>query len=143
MTRRSGIATRTVFDAELLRSADVQRLQGLMARIRESAPGPYAITSGAEGEEHEAIDSATALLSRVLERGQKGLSFQRYKGLGEMNADQLADTTMNPDARTFLQVRIPDVVEADDAFTKLMGDDVEPRREFIERNALDVQNLDV
>ena len=79
----------------------------------------------------------------MLERGQKGLSFQRYKGLGEMNADQLADTTMNPDARTFLQVKVEDAVEADLVFTTLMGDEVEPRREFIEANALQVQNLDV
>ncbi|RPE64653.1 DNA gyrase subunit B [Pacificibacter maritimus] len=82
------------------------------------------------------------LLNAILEEGEKGLSLQRYKGLGEMNADQLWETTLDPDARTLLQVKIEDFAEADDIFTKLMGDVVEPRREFIQDNALNVENLD-
>ena len=95
------------------------------------------------GAEPEELVGPVELLERLLQLGEKGLSIQRYKGLGEMNPDQLADTTLSPELRTLLQVQIPDDVEAQDAFTTLMGDNVEPRREFIERNALDVQNLDV
>jgi DNA gyrase subunit B len=82
------------------------------------------------------------LLHAILSEGEKGLNLQRYKGLGEMNPEQLWETTLDPEARTLLQVRIDDMAEADDMFTKLMGDVVEPRREFIQQNALNVENLD-
>jgi DNA gyrase subunit B len=82
-------------------------------------------------------------LEAIYDAGRKGLTLQRYKGLGEMNPEQLWETTLDRDARTLLQVKIGDLAEADEIFSKLMGDVVEPRREFIQDNALSVQNLDV
>jgi len=84
-----------------------------------------------------------SLVQFVTSMGKKGIAVQRYKGLGEMNPEQLWETTMNPEKRTLLQVRVDDAVQADEIFTTLMGDQVEPRREFIYRNALYVSNLDV
>ena len=141
-TRRAGVVYQTAIETDLLRSPEFQRLSELAAEIAEIGSAPFRLRRGADAEPEEA-PTPVALLKRLLEAGEKGLSIQRYKGLGEMNPDQLADTTMEPGSRTLLQVRIEDAVEADDAFTTLMGDDVEPRREFIERYALDVQNLDI
>ncbi len=146
-TRRAGIAVQTVLDAEWLRGADHQRLLGLAVAIRAESAPPYRVlgAEAAEGSQGtpESFASPTVLLARVLELGGRGLAIQRYKGLGEMNPEQLAETTMMPSARTLLQVKVEDAVEADIVFTTLMGDEVEPRREFIEANALRVQNLDV
>jgi DNA gyrase subunit B len=130
-----------MLDTPFVRSPDAQRLRDLWATMHAGAAPPFHIVRGED--EREEIGGPIRLLDRLLELGERGLSIQRYKGLGEMNPDQLADTTMDPGKRTLLQVRAPDEVEADDAFTTLMGDDVEPRRQFIEKNALDVQNLDI
>jgi DNA gyrase subunit B len=140
-TRRAGVVFRTLLDIDFLRSPDFERLRDLAAQMRQVGAGPFLV--GADDGEAVSVATPIGLLEHLLALGEKGLTIQRYKGLGEMNPDQLADTTMNPATRTLLQVQALDDVEADDAFTTLMGDDVEPRRDFIERNALDVKNLDI
>jgi len=89
------------------------------------------------------MDDKKQVLSFFMEEGKKGLDIQRYKGLGEMNPVQLWETTMNPEKRTLLQVNVEDAVETDEIFTVLMGEEVEPRREFISNNALEVSMLDI
>ena len=101
-----------------------------------------AVTVTGDGEKKR-IDDAQQLLNEFMERAKKGLAIQRYKGLGEMNPEQLWTTTMDPEKRTMLKVKIGDLVETDDIFTILMGDKVEPRREFIQNNALEVTELDI
>ncbi len=119
---------------------EFQKAVELYTLLEDTLSPPF--TTGTNGTAEE-LPTREALLEKVLAAAKKDLSIQRYKGLGEMNPEQLWETTMNPDKRTLLQVRIDDAVETDDIFSVLMGDAVEPRRKFIEDNALDVRNLDV
>jgi DNA gyrase subunit B len=119
---------------------EFQKAVDLYMTLEDELAPPFITGTNGTSEE---ISTREALLERVLAAAKKDLSIQRYKGLGEMNPEQLWETTMNPEKRTLLQVRVDDAVETDDIFSVLMGDAVEPRRKFIEDNALDVRNLDI
>jgi DNA gyrase subunit B len=134
-----GVDEVRVLDGSVLRSGEARRLGELTASLQETYSQPAKLV---RKEREQPVFGPIDLLQSILEEGEKGLSLQRYKGLGEMNPDQLWETTLDPDARTLLQVKVEDMAEADDIFTKLMGDVVEPRREFIQTNALSVENLD-
>jgi DNA gyrase subunit B len=150
-------------EAKFLDSAEARKLHKLASEQAEAYVHPSRLTrvsaeaaeaepvEETEGEETEmvvasgegAISRPTQLLDQVLAAGRKGMSISRYKGLGEMNAEQLWETTLDPEARVLLQVKVEDADVTDEIFTRLMGDVVEPRREFIQDNALNVANLDV
>ena len=135
-----GVEEIRTLDGAVLRSGEARRL----GRLADETAGTYADPATlARRDRSQVVHGPTELLDAILAEGEKGLTLQRYKGLGEMNPGQLWETTLDPDARTLLQVRVEDVAEANDVFTKLMGDVVEPRREFIQANALSVENLDI
>jgi DNA gyrase subunit B len=165
--RWRGVSDHHIIERSFLISAEARKLHRLAMEEAESylmparlvksgaaATEPDTEVEGAEGEEvqspaarkastEKAITRPSELLDAVLAAGRKGLSIARYKGLGEMNAEQLWETTLDPTARSLLQVTIEDSQEEGEIFEKLMGDVVEPRREFIQDNALNVANLDV
>jgi DNA gyrase subunit B len=138
--RLRGVQERHVIDGPLIKSAEARRLDALAGDLQAVYLQPGTFTAK---DKETTVASPTELFAAVLEAGRKGVTIQRYKGLGEMNPDQLWETTLDPEARTLLQVRINHADEADEIFSTLMGDVVEPRRDFIQDNALKVANLDV
>ena len=134
-----GVEEVRTLDGPMLRSGEARKSGTFTQHLQEVYNTPATLI---RKDRVQSIYGPLDLLAAILEEGERGLSLQRYKGLGEMNPDQLWETTLDPDARTLLQVKVDDVAEADDLFTKLMGDVVEPRRDFIQENALNVEHLD-
>ncbi len=135
-----GVKEYAHLDMALINSADARQLDRFAARLGDVYGQPPVLR---RKDVSETISGPLALLNAVFAAGRKGLTMQRYKGLGEMNAEQLWETTLDPNARSLLQVKVNDAAGADSLFTRLMGDEVEPRREFIQDNALSVANLDI
>ena len=151
---RPGSAARTTeIDEALMDTPEYDELYNIEQDVRSIGPAPYfakvaskkekAEGEGDEGAGETELEDSEALWDFIDTRGRKGWNLQRYKGLGEMNPEQLWETTLDPNARVMLQVRLDDVVQTDQIFSILMGDQVEPRRDFIEQNALNVKNLDI
>jgi len=134
-----GVEELRTLDGAVLRSGEARRLSQVAGTYRDVYRDPGRLV---RKDREQLIHGPIDLLKSILAEGEKGLTLQRYKGLGEMNPSQLWETTLDPEARTLLQVKVDDLAEADDIFSKLMGDVVEPRREFIQQNALSVENLD-
>jgi DNA gyrase subunit B len=137
-----GVRKHTIINADFVRSSEFKELSTISKDLKAQLVEPIALEYG-DGEPPPAIKTNDDIATIIENLGRKGLQIQRYKGLGEMNAEQLWETTMDPMKRNLLRVKVEEMEEADGIFTKLMGDLVEPRREFIEQNALNVRNLDV
>ena len=140
-TRENGVDRLTVIDRKLIGGAEFADLRRRFDAARTFGRAPFVLHSGKADPAEYA--TAKQLYERIDKDSRKGYDIQRYKGLGEMNPDQLWETTMDPEVRTLVQVKVEDIIEADEIFTLLMGDAVEPRRDFIQTNALNVRNLDV
>ena len=138
--RLHGIRTDNRFSSEFFAGADYQAIAGFVEQSADLLSDDSRVV---RGDRQKAVKNFAEVYTWLMREARKGLNIQRYKGLGEMNPEQLWDTTMDPENRRLLRVRIEDVIAADEVFTTLMGDQVEPRREFIESNALNVSNLDV
>jgi DNA gyrase subunit B len=138
--KTAGNGGTVLIDWDLATHVEFQRATELYRALAQISQPPFLIRDNGSQTE---VESRDELLNYILSAAKKDLHIQRYKGLGEMNPEQLWETTMNPEKRTLLNVRIDDAVETDEIFTVLMGDSVEPRRKFIEDNALDVKNLDI
>lgn len=139
-TRTNGTGIQTIIDRNFLVTPEYREVKKLYSDLMGLGYPPYRVENG---ERQTRLRSLKELLEFIMEGGKKGQYIQRYKGLGEMNPTQLWETTMDPETRVLLQVRVEDVVEADGIFSTLMGDEVEPRRKFIEEYALTVKNLDI
>ena len=139
---KDGIVTTTCIDRDLFHNLKFSELRGLLGSLSPLGEPPYEVRQE-EGGLAQELPSLSELIEFVMNAGKKSLSVQRYKGLGEMNPSQLWETTMDPEKRTLLQVRVDDAVVADEIFTTLMGDQVEPRKDFIYKNALYATNLDL
>lgn len=137
---RDGVKLTTELSPHFIRSPEFRELRVKAENLKFLGLPPYTLVNHGTPK---TVGSLQKMVEEVKREGEKGLSIQRYKGLGEMNPDQLWETTMDPERRTLLRVTIEDAIEADQIFTVLMGDQVEPRREFIEKHALDVRNLDI
>ncbi|MCP5087689.1 MAG: DNA gyrase subunit B, partial [Rhodobacteraceae bacterium] len=134
-----GVREARHIDMALIGSADARKLDGFSSQLQEIYASPPVFR---RKDTFTTISGPAKLLETVFAAGRKGIALQRYKGLGEMNPDQLWETTLDPDERTLLQVRVNDAAQADDLFSRLMGEEVEPRRVFIQDNALSVANID-
>jgi len=146
--RKNNQTQTTSIDREILKVPKFLEIKALLAQITAMGEAPYRVSAVEESEggketKVETVDTIASLIDYVIAAGKKGYAVQRYKGLGEMNPEQLWETTMNPEKRTLLQVRIEDRPAAEEIFSTLMGDQVEPRRDFIYKNALYASNLDV
>jgi DNA gyrase subunit B len=139
-TRMNGSSQQTIVDVPFCLTPEFEELRRMAKDLRAAGEPPYTVVDGDKRTQTQTLREAVA---QILAQARKGLDIQRYKGLGEMNPEQLWETTMNPETRTLLQVKVEDAYEADDIFSTLMGDEVEPRRKFIEDNALNVRNLDI
>ena len=124
----------------MISSAQFEELRKISQQLKPLGLPPFILKAGEASQE---VPGFSQLVQEIFTFGKKGVEVQRYKGLGEMNPEQLCETTMNPETRILLQVRVADAIKADEIFTVLMGDQVEPRRDFIQRNALSVTNLDI